>query len=71
MALDPLVLAPTRDLNDIIVMQTAIIGEANVLCTKDQDFFESPAHEYLDKLGIAVLDDVTLMRRLRGWSPSE
>lgn len=64
--LDPLVVAPVRDVNDIIVMQTAIIGDAQVLCTKDQDFFESPAREYLEKLGVAVLDDIALMRRLRG-----
>jgi putative PIN family toxin of toxin-antitoxin system len=63
--LNPLVTAPIRDVNDIIVMQTAIIGEAEVLCTKDDDFFEEPAREYLSKLGIAVLDDISLMHRLR------
>ena len=63
--LDPLVTAPIRDVNDIIVMQTAIIGEADILCTKDDDFFEKPASEYLGKMGIAVLDDIALMQRLR------
>ena len=63
--LDPLVTAPIRDVNDIIVMQTAIIGEADILCTKDEDFFEKPASEYLGKMGIAVLDDIALMQRLR------
>ena len=63
--LDPLVSAPIRDVNDVIVMQTAIIGEADILCTKDDDFFEKPASEYLSKLGIAVLDDISLMHRLR------
>ena len=63
--LDPLVIAPIRDVNDIIVMQTAIIGEADVLCTDDEDFFEDAASEYLRKMGIAVLDNVTLMHRLR------
>jgi len=57
--LDPLVTAPIRDVNDIIVMQTAIIGEADILCTKDDDFFEEPASEYLRKIGIAVLDDIS------------
>lgn len=37
--LDPLVIAPIRDVNDIVVMQTAIIGEADILCTTDEDFF--------------------------------
>jgi putative PIN family toxin of toxin-antitoxin system len=63
--LNPLVTAPIRDVNDIVVMQTAIIGEADILCTKDDDFFEEPAREYLSKLGIAVLDDISLMHRLR------
>ena len=65
MTLNPLVTAPIRDVNDVIVMQTAIIGEADILCTKDDDFFESPAAEYLDKMGIAVIDDIALMHRLR------
>jgi putative PIN family toxin of toxin-antitoxin system len=34
-ALNPLLSAPIRDVNDIIVMQTAIIGEADILCTKE------------------------------------
>ena len=63
--LNPLVAAPIRDVNDIIVMQTAIIGEADVLCSKDADFFDETAREYLNKLGIAVLDDISLMHRLR------
>ena len=63
--LDPLVAAPIRDVNDIVVMQTAIIGEADILCTKDEDFFENPAYEYLSKMGIAVVDDVDLIHLLR------
>src|SRR5689334_10479280 len=63
--LSPLVAAPIRDINDVIVMQTAIIGDADVLCSSDEDFFEPPASEYLKKSGIAVLDDIELMRQLR------
>ena len=63
--LDPLLNVPIRDVNDIIVVQTAIIGEADVLCTRGEDFFESPASEYLRKMDIAVLDDIALMHRLR------
>jgi len=63
--LDPLLIVPIRDVNDIIVMQTAIIGEADILCTKGEDFFEDPASEYLRKMDVAVLDDITLMHRLR------
>ncbi len=63
--LDPLVIVPIRDVNDIIVMQTALIGEAEILCSNDGDFFERPASEYLHRMGIAVLDDIALMHRLR------
>lgn len=63
--LNPLVPAPIRDVNDIIVMQTAIIGDADILCTTDEDFFAEPAGEYLSQIGIAVLDDISLIRRLR------
>jgi putative PIN family toxin of toxin-antitoxin system len=63
--LSPLFTAPIRDANDIIVMQTAILGDADVLCTRDQDFFHEPAIAYLSNLGVAVLDDIALMHRLR------
>jgi predicted nucleic acid-binding protein len=62
---NPLLVTPIRDVNDIVVMQTAVIGEADVLCTKDRDFFEPPAEGFLRKAGIAVLDDISLMRQLR------
>jgi uncharacterized protein len=62
---NPLLVAPIRDVNDTVVMQTAVIGEADVLCTKDRDFFEPPAEPFLKKAGIAVLDDVSLIHRLR------
>lgn len=62
---NPLLITPIRDVNDTVVMQTAIIGEANAICTRDQDFFEAPAEPFLRKAGIEVLDDIALMLRLR------
>ncbi len=62
---NPLLVTPIRDVNDAVVMQTAVIGEADVLCSKDRDFFEPPAEEFLRKARIAVLDDISLMHRLR------
>ena len=47
--LDPLLVTPIRDVNDTLVMQTALIGEADVLCTKGSDFFEAPAVPFLRK----------------------
>jgi putative PIN family toxin of toxin-antitoxin system len=62
---NPLLVTPIRDVNDTVVMQTAVIGEADILCTRDRDFFESPAEAFLRKAGIVVLDDVSLIHRLR------
>lgn len=62
---DPLLITPVRDINDTAVMQTAIIGDADVLCTKDQDFFDPPAHPFLQRAGVEVVDDVNLLKRLR------
>lgn len=64
-ALNPLVTAPIRDVNDIVVIQTAILGEADILCSKDQDFFDEAVKEYLKKMGIEVMDDIDLMKQLR------
>ena len=62
---NPLLITPIRDMNDTVVMQTAIIGEAEVLCTRDMDFFDPPAEPFLRRAGIAILDDIALMQRLR------
>jgi putative PIN family toxin of toxin-antitoxin system len=63
--LDPLLSVPIRDENDIVVAQTAVIGDAGVICTMDADFYDSTIIHFLSGLGIAVMDDVALMRRLR------
>lgn len=62
---NPLIRASIRDSNDIHVLQTAIVGWADVLCTYDRDFFEAPALDFLEKCGITVLSDAQLLRRLR------
>jgi putative PIN family toxin of toxin-antitoxin system len=38
---NPVFTAPIRDVNDIIVLETAVIGEADVICPTDQDFFQT------------------------------
>jgi putative PIN family toxin of toxin-antitoxin system len=63
--INPLIFAPIRDEKDIFVLQTALSGEANILCTRDRDFFEPPASIFLESRGIDVLTDVELMARLR------
>jgi putative PIN family toxin of toxin-antitoxin system len=41
-ALNPLTIVEIRDREDFMVLQTALAGEAEVLCTIDRDFFEPP-----------------------------
>ena len=63
--LNPVLSAPIRDVNDIVVVQTAVIGEADVICTTDADFYDRRIARFLAKVGVAVMDDVALMRKLR------
>jgi putative PIN family toxin of toxin-antitoxin system len=62
---DPLLVTPIRDQNDIVVLQTAITGRADVLCTSDRDFFTPPALPFLLSHGITVVTDAQLLERLR------
>lgn len=64
-ALNPVTFAPIRDQNDILVLQTALSGAADALCTIDRDFFEPPASIFLASRGIDILTDAQLMRRLK------
>ena len=61
---DPMLITPIRDPNDIVVLQTAITGGAEVICTTDRDFFNSPASTFLQSVSILVFTDAELMARL-------
>jgi putative PIN family toxin of toxin-antitoxin system len=63
--LSPLLSVPIRDVNDIVVVQTAVIGQADVICTKDQDFYEAGITRFLASAGISVMDDVALIEKIR------
>jgi putative PIN family toxin of toxin-antitoxin system len=63
--LNPLLSIPIRDVNDVVVVQTALIGEADVICTTDEDFYDPGLTSFLTRVGISVMDDVTLMQRMR------
>lgn len=63
--LDPALVVPIRDVNDIVVAQTAILGEADVLCSWDEDFYDPIMAEFLGGFGIAVMKDAQLIQRLR------
>ena len=63
--LSPVLVLPSRDASDIIVLQTAVLGEADVLCTRDEDFYSPPASGFLDTAGVAVVDEIFLLQRMR------
>ena len=62
---DPMLIAPIRDPNDIVVLQTAINGGAEAICTTDKDIFTPPASVFLESANILLFTDAELARRLR------
>jgi putative PIN family toxin of toxin-antitoxin system len=62
--LDPQYRAPLRDPNDLMVLQTAELGEADILCTDDGDFYDPTILSYCAARGIEVCDELTLLQRL-------
>lgn len=63
-ALDPQYRAPLRDPNDLIVLQTAERGEADILCADDGDFCDPIILSCCVARGIEVCDEATLLERL-------
>lgn len=57
---------PMRDPKDIVVLETAVIGEADVICTLDRDFYDVETLAFCSALGIRVCDDVELARIICG-----
>jgi putative PIN family toxin of toxin-antitoxin system len=55
----------SRDPDDDFIIQTAIQGRAEVICTKDNDLLASEVVEFLAPRGIRVLTAVELLRELR------
>jgi putative PIN family toxin of toxin-antitoxin system len=56
--------APLRDPNDLIVLQTAERGEADILCTNDGDFYYQTILSYCAARGIEICDEPMLLERL-------
>jgi putative PIN family toxin of toxin-antitoxin system len=62
--LDPALNMPIRDRSDAAVMQTAVLGSINVLCTSDKDFHNPPASDLLARCGIDTVSARELLMRL-------
>ncbi len=54
-----------RDPKDIAVLQTAVIGEVDIVCTRDSDFFDPETLVFCATAGIEVCTDQELSRKVR------
>jgi putative PIN family toxin of toxin-antitoxin system len=54
-----------RDSTDSPILGTALAGKANVLCTRDEDFFEKNVREFCEANGVRLLTDLQLLDALR------
>ena len=59
----PTVKAPMRDANDVFILQAAAVGDADVICTWDADFYDPKTLAFCARLGIHVCDDRALLNR--------
>lgn len=57
--------AIVSDPDDDPILQTAIIGHVEVLCSRDTAFRAAAVESVCGPHGIRVLDDIALMRELR------
>ena len=55
---------PIRDSSDNGILQAAIIGDADVLCTFDQDFYAEDTLAFCARFGLEVCTDAELLQRL-------
>jgi predicted nucleic acid-binding protein len=62
----PVISTPVvSDPDDDPILQTAIAGHADVLCTRDEAFRHEVVGRVCNAHGIRILDDITLMQELR------
>ncbi len=62
--LDPRYRAPLRDPRDLIVLQTADRGMADILCTSDGDFYAPDVIAFCGAKGIEICNESSLLARL-------
>ena len=64
---DEALMPPIRDPKDVHIVQTAVSGKAEYLCTLDEHFYETPVVEFCSERGIQVISDLNLLRLVRGF----
>jgi putative PIN family toxin of toxin-antitoxin system len=55
---------PMRDPNDVAILQTAIAGAADLICTLDTDFRDAETVAYCAAAGVEICTDRELSSRL-------
>ena len=55
-----------NDPQDDAVLFTAVQGRADVLCTRDRDFYPAEVIAFCRPRGIEVMNELQLLRRMRG-----
>jgi len=54
------------DPDDDSVVHTAVVGQAEILCTLNRDFYDASVLEYCTQHGVLVGSDVVILDLLRG-----
>jgi uncharacterized protein len=62
---------PIRDPQDVHVLQTALAGRAQYLCTLDRHFYERRVVAFCSNRGLAMISDVALLAIIRKLGRAE
>ena len=62
---DYMLKVPMRDPKDVVVLQTAVAGEADVLCTLDRDFYAPNTLEFCAVLDIKICNDLEFLQKIK------
>lgn len=63
--IDETITPPIRDPKDIHILQTAIGGKAEYLCTLDEHFYETPVVAFCSNRDVTIISDLDLLRLVR------
>ena len=57
--------AVVSDPDDDPILQTAIVGHAEILCTRGEAFHHKAVEQFCSAHNLRILDDISLMQELR------
>ena len=63
--IDETITPPIRDPKDIHILQTAIGGKAEYLCTLDEHFYEMPVVAFCSNRDVTIISDLDLLLLVR------